>query len=101
MLNKAVSPRKATIWASMITTGTVPRAHGASGKGDGFYALMLPRNITMTNLTELAKKNSGVFPFTLVYETIDGRQQVQAHGTRVGSIRITMPKPLRAPKFSL
>ena len=28
------------------------------------------------------KKNNGVFPFTRVYEIIDGRQEVRAHGTR-------------------
>jgi|SRR3974390_237328 len=56
--------------------------HGSTGKGDGFYALMLSKNITVTNLTELSKKNNGVFPFSRVYETIDGRKQVQAHGTR-------------------
>jgi hypothetical protein len=36
----------------------------------------------VANLTELSKKNNGAFPVARVYETIDGRQQVQAHGTR-------------------
>lgn len=62
--------------------GHCAACHGSTGKGDGFYALMLPRSITVTNLTELSKKNNGVFPFARVYETIDGRQQVKAHGTR-------------------
>ncbi len=34
------------------------------------------------DLTTLAKKNNGVFPLNAVYETIDGRKAVKAHGTR-------------------
>jgi hypothetical protein len=34
------------------------------------------------DLTQLAKKNGGVFPLNAVYEKIDGRQEVKAHGTR-------------------
>ena len=34
------------------------------------------------NLTVLAKKNKGVLPFSAVYEIIDGRKTVMAHGTR-------------------
>ena len=30
----------------------------------------------------LAKKNNGVFPFDSVYEIIDGRKTIIAHGTR-------------------
>jgi hypothetical protein len=33
-------------------------------------------------LTVLAKKNKGVLPFSAVYEIIDGRKTVMAHGTR-------------------
>ena len=54
--------------------------HGVSGKGDGPQA-----EITATrpaNLTQLAKKNGGVFPTQHVYESIDGRQEVEAHGPR-------------------
>ena len=32
-------------------------------------------------VTTLSKRNGGVFPFVRVYETIDGRNEVQAHGT--------------------
>jgi hypothetical protein len=34
------------------------------------------------DLTVLAKKNGGVFPVSRVYEVIDGRQAVAAHGPR-------------------
>ena len=57
--------------------------HGSTGKGDGyFYTARAEKGAGAPNLTELSKKNSGVFPFARVYEIIDGRQQVQAHGTR-------------------
>ena len=35
-----------------------------------------------TFLTVLAKNNGGVFPFSNVYEVIDGRKVIAAHGTR-------------------
>jgi mono/diheme cytochrome c family protein len=54
--------------------------HGSKGKGDGPYAGMTQTRVA--DLTALAMKNNGVFPFARVYETIDGRQQVKAHGTR-------------------
>lgn len=57
--------------------------HGATGKGDGFYTTRILKNIMKApDLTELAKKNNGVFPFARVYEIIDGRQQVEAHGPK-------------------
>ena len=36
----------------------------------------------MPDLTTLSKINGGVFPFARAYETIDGRQEVRAHGSR-------------------
>jgi mono/diheme cytochrome c family protein len=54
--------------------------HGKLGKGDGPYAGII--DTTIANLTTLAKKSNGVFPFQRVYEFIDGRQMVKAHGSR-------------------
>lgn len=54
--------------------------HGATGKGDGPYNAFL--NKSSSNLTVLAKNNGGVFPIARIYEVIDGRQQVPAHGQR-------------------
>ena len=34
------------------------------------------------DLTALARNNNGVFPFDRVYQIIDGRQEVKAHGPR-------------------
>ena len=56
--------------------------HGLSGKGDGPFAEQLKSNVVVANLTELSKKNNGVFPFMRVQETIDGRALVMAHGPR-------------------
>ena len=54
--------------------------HGSSGAGEGPYARFL--NVTIPNLTTLSKRNGGVFPYSQVYETIDGRLVLPAHGTR-------------------
>ena len=53
--------------------------HGMTGKGDGPYKVVL-QNIP--DLTTLAKKNGGVFPFQKAYDIIDGRTELKAHGTR-------------------
>jgi mono/diheme cytochrome c family protein len=54
--------------------------HGEDGRGDGPLAKVL--TVKPADLTQLAKRNDGVFPIEKVSETIDGRQQVGAHGTR-------------------
>jgi mono/diheme cytochrome c family protein len=53
--------------------------HGVSGKGDGPYREFIP---AIPDLTGLAKRNGGVFPVAEVYEIIDGRRDVKAHGQR-------------------
>lgn len=54
--------------------------HGLSGQGDGSFAQML--RLSMPDLTTLSRKNGGVFPISRVYNVIDGREEVKAHGTR-------------------
>lgn len=55
--------------------------HGLTGKGDdGPLKDLLARPVP--NLTVLAKNNKGVFPFDRVYQIIDGREEVKAHGPR-------------------
>lgn len=54
--------------------------HGQSGKGDGGASDVL--KVAPTDLTVLARKNGGVFPFDRVYMVIDGRQMVKGHGDR-------------------
>lgn len=54
--------------------------HGKSARGDGGVIDLLKRS--PSDLTVLAKKNGGVFPFDRVYGVIDGRELVQSHGER-------------------
>src|SRR5512147_3337996 len=54
--------------------------HGQDGKGKGSFAELL--NVSMPDLTALSKRNGGVFPAVRVYDVIDGRAAVKAHGTR-------------------
>ena len=55
--------------------------HGVSGKGDGIYADLLKSGTVVANLTELSKKNNGVFPFARVSDTIENGVP-GAHGTK-------------------
>jgi mono/diheme cytochrome c family protein len=54
--------------------------HGPTGKGDGPFKPQLASRVP--DLTILARNNNGVFPFDKVYQIIDGRQEVKAHGPR-------------------
>jgi mono/diheme cytochrome c family protein len=52
--------------------------HGTTGKGDG---PMSPRlRIVPPDLTTLARRNGGRFPFDRVHRIIDGRNPVPGHG---------------------
>jgi mono/diheme cytochrome c family protein len=53
--------------------------HGKSGKGDGPVAAEL--RTRPPDLTILARKNDGVFPGEVLYQIIDGRKTIRAHGT--------------------
>jgi mono/diheme cytochrome c family protein len=54
--------------------------HGADGRGRGPYAEML--QVPVPDLGSLSARNGGVFPHHRVYRIIDGRESVEAHGTR-------------------
>jgi mono/diheme cytochrome c family protein len=54
--------------------------HGVDGRGYGIMGKFL--TVQPSDLTQLAKKNTGRFPFWQVYRTIDGREEVRGHGTR-------------------
>lgn len=54
--------------------------HGAEGKGDGPMAVLL--TVKPSDLTTLAEKNGGKFPFDYVLRIIDGRSAIGPHGTR-------------------
>ncbi|WP_050626144.1 c-type cytochrome [Bradyrhizobium viridifuturi] len=53
--------------------------HGMDGKGKGPVSELL--KVPPSDLTALAKNNNGVFPTSAVYQIIDGRNKVPAHGT--------------------
>ncbi len=54
--------------------------HGLEGKGDGPSANMIRGKVA--DLTILQQNNKGIFPFKRVYEIIDGREALAAHGSR-------------------
>lgn len=54
--------------------------HGADAKGDGPFANLMTTK--PADLTVLAKNNGGEFPFARVYDAVDGRNLLTAHGTR-------------------
>jgi len=54
--------------------------HGIKGKGDGPLKSSLTKS--PSDITTLTKRNGGVFPINRVYEVIDGREEVKAHGPR-------------------
>ena len=56
--------------------------HGISGKGDGPYVMDVGMMKGVADLTQISKRNHGLFPAAKVYEVIDGRSTVKAHGPR-------------------
>ena len=52
--------------------------HGTSARGDGPLASSMTRK--PADLTEIAKRNGGVYPSELVFRTIDGKNPVRGHG---------------------
>ena len=73
-------------WAQVFDAGqaeyqsSCATCHGIDGKGKGPISTEL--RLPPPDLTVLAKKNNGVFPLSSVYEAIDGRKVIIAHGTR-------------------
>lgn len=53
--------------------------HGETGVGDGPVGELFAQK--PKNLRVLAKENGGDYPFAKVYEAIDGRAKIIAHGT--------------------
>jgi mono/diheme cytochrome c family protein len=74
------------VWAQNIDVGEMEYlsscapCHGRNANGKGPLADQL--KVPPSDLTQLAKKNGGAFPMKTLYEKIDGRQEVKAHGTR-------------------
>ncbi len=67
-------------WGKVEYESNCASCHGLGGKGDG--PLSESFRPKAADLTTLARRNDGVFPAQRVYEIIDGRQEVAAHGPR-------------------
>ena len=52
--------------------------HGTAARGDGPLASSMTRK--PADLTEIAKRNGGLYPSELVFRTIDGKKPVRGHG---------------------
>lgn len=61
--------------------GNCAVCHGMTGKGDGPYAGFVQTKRGL-NLTDIQKRNGGIFPLLQILETIDGRREIAAHGPR-------------------
>jgi len=53
--------------------------HGVDGKGGGPTAKALKEDVP--DLTTLAKRNNGQFPYIMVLDVIDGQQPTPSHGS--------------------
>lgn len=53
--------------------------HGITGQGDGEVAASL--RAQPTDLTRLAEKHGGTYPYEEVRQSIDGRKRIAAHGS--------------------
>jgi mono/diheme cytochrome c family protein len=73
-----------TLWAAEGDQGRAyyfrycGSCHGVEGKGDGTVSRSL--KLKPADLTQLQRKNKGVFPLEKVMATIDGKTRVDAHG---------------------
>jgi len=57
--------------------------HGPGARGDGpFMRFMTYKKTGTEDLTQIARRNGGTFPFQKVYEQIDGSLEVEVHGPR-------------------
>lgn len=56
--------------------------HGFDGRGAGPMAQFL--TVKPSDLTTLALRNGGAFPFRQVFDVVDGRTAVPQHGSRPG-----------------
>ena len=52
--------------------------HGTAARGDGPLASAMIRK--PADLTEIAKRNGGLYPSELVFRTIDGKKPIRGHG---------------------
>jgi hypothetical protein len=54
--------------------------HGPTAQGDGMVGKLL--KVPPPDLTRIAERNGGTFPFKRIYDIIEGREALAAHGSR-------------------
>ncbi len=54
--------------------------HGTNGSGAGSIAGLLNVKSEQLDLTQIKKRNNNEYPYERVYQVIDGRQNIDAHG---------------------
>ena len=75
-----VSAQENTIGAEAYRTACAV-CHGTTGQGDGEFAHVL--TVKPANLSRLMANNNGVFPYLRVFQAIDGRTTLRAHGSTI------------------
>jgi len=74
----AAPPVESRVGGSSVFKTYCASCHGETGRGNGAVAIFLRRR--PADLTQIAIRNKGTFPADRVYQMIDGRQVVKAHG---------------------
>jgi len=57
--------------------------HGRDGMGAGSIAGLLNVTADQLDLSKISERNNKIYPFRKVFEIIDGRQNISAHGERL------------------
>jgi mono/diheme cytochrome c family protein len=73
----AVMPRQIAAGKADFVKHCAP-CHGENAKGHGPEVNIIP-GIKPADLTQIATRNGGVFPFQQVEDTIDGRKKIPSH----------------------
>jgi mono/diheme cytochrome c family protein len=80
VIKKVPAPYTPISEPSQMYTAYCAACHGSDGKGNGPAAPAL--KVAPTDLTTLATRSGGKFPYNHVYETIKGDANLPAHGSK-------------------
>ena len=78
LMAQVAAPLQQTIPGGELFRTYCASCHGTAARGDGPLASAMSRK--PADLTEIAKRNGGLFPSELVFRTIDGKRPVRGHG---------------------
>lgn len=76
----AFAQQEATDFGKREFENSCADCHGMDAKGHGVLAANL--KVAPPDLTLLTKNNGGVFPVERIFAVIDGRTQIESHGSR-------------------